>query len=520
MSIISGSLGNSRGGSPPLAQAPPVPNPSSALGYANAVQSPFAADPSGGLPADAAIQAAINSLPQTGNETTSGGIVYLPPGTYLLTNPLVLDGLFNITLKGAGGRYGATRLLVGHLGTGISMKGASSPILEGIAVVNTNAAYTGKMIDASGASGGPTTNFPTLRDVRLSMVNQANSQVIGVDVNFTITAKLEDCYLTGGGVGVYGCRLATDFCNAAQLERVYFQGQFTANIRNLGATSAGVAEVANCVFEPLQGGGAGAYLQDAGVVFQGLLKWSTNWVGDGNGTGSWITFNGWALTVQSEFEDAANAILLNGEVRALAVGGFLHQNAARGGINLNGQIVRSFKDLGLYVSNTPAVSGTSSAYGAGGGGSLGTAAPAVQVLLTAAQAIASPGVNTLMTWAALDYDTLNNLGLQWVPGSPTQLLCVIPGLYRISATIVWAANNTGDRVVSFKQGGSFIGGSRIAPNILGTATTNQQASVTKLLNAGDLITCWVMQNTAGSLNIQVTDGGTNTPTAFSMERIG
>ncbi|MHB8263526.1 MAG: glycosyl hydrolase family 28-related protein [Acidimicrobiales bacterium] len=73
----------------------------------------YGADPTGSNPSDGAINEAITAAKQNNagleNVNHGGGIVYIPPGRYLISNPIVLYS--GITLQGAGS--GATVLVPG-----------------------------------------------------------------------------------------------------------------------------------------------------------------------------------------------------------------------------------------------------------------------------------------------------------------------------------------------------------------------------------------------------------------------
>lgn len=98
----------------------------------------------------------------------------------------------------------------------------------------------------------------------------------------------------------------------------------------------------------------------------------------------------------------------------------------------------------------------------------------------------------------------------------SRLICRTPGKYRISASVLWASNNTGYRELKLLVNSV----TQIAYSLIPTSSVTsvtQNVSVSWHLNAGDYVEMFVTQTSGGSLSILTSDP--NSP-QFMWERIG
>lgn len=234
----------------------------------------------------AAITAAIGALP------ASGGLVFFAAKTYAVDSMLDLDGLAGIQLVGANAKLvfrvtGAT--------TGLSMRSATRCRLQGLTLVHTDPAWTGKLVDMGSAAADPDTSMNTVRECYLAMPQNAGSAAVGVALPNSYGTRLEHLLITGGAVAIDGVTSVSDFVNATLIDDVNFQYQNLVPIRNLGAGEAGNT-IRNCTVEPLLSGHAGFYAQDPAIPVNGLTV-EDNWFGDAALAGDWITVNGHGVAV-------------------------------------------------------------------------------------------------------------------------------------------------------------------------------------------------------------------------------
>lgn len=444
-----------------------------------------------------------------------GAEIYVPPvGTSIVSQLTFPINSTDLVVRGGGSRNsgGSCRLLSHYAGSGavVTFNAATGLRWSGCSVYNDSASFTGKLVDLSRGAGSKDTTQFKIEDCRLNAVAQAASTVRLLQLTKATIGRIEGVFFNGGGYGIEGLTTAGDYCNSVTVaDGCLFQNQDTIPIHNLGS----ICRVQDATFEPLRSGAAGAYLQDSTLPFAGTLLWLGNWTGDSNGTGTWVTFCGDTLISLSDFESCAQAILLNQEVRLLAVGGWMNLGTGFA-INFNGQRCRSFQNLGMH-GGPNMYTGASISLGAGGG--MVSGVPAVQVVKTGTQAITT-AATTAMAWDAENFDTLG-ASVQWAAGSSTRLTAQAPGVYRLSASVVFAANATGERAVWFrKNGATFLPGLRV-PATAANATATA-AATTVILNASDYVECFVYQNSGGNLNVQVNDAQTSIPTAFGMEKIG
>lgn len=107
------------------------------------------------------------------------------------------------------------------------------------------------------------------------------------------------------------------------------------------------------------------------------------------------------------------------------------------------------------------------------------------------------------TYTAVPYETevADNDGM-YDPAAPTRLTARTAGTFRVTATVMFASNATGDRIVTFRVNGAvddrFGYQSAKALTGLGTGVT---ATAELDLAAGDYVEVWVYQTSTAALNV-------------------
>lgn len=107
------------------------------------------------------------------------------------------------------------------------------------------------------------------------------------------------------------------------------------------------------------------------------------------------------------------------------------------------------------------------------------------------------------TWTALSFDTIiteekpATTG-QWSSGSPTQLICRLPGCYLVNAHVRFAANATGARGINLMKNGVGLTSTIIAA-FSGQDPTIQSSTIVKL-DTGDYIEAKAFQNSGAALD--------------------
>ena len=108
---------------------------------------------------------------------------------------------------------------------------------------------------------------------------------------------------------------------------------------------------------------------------------------------------------------------------------------------------------------------------------------------------------TFVTWDTEEYDT----DTMFTTGSPTLMTCVTPGIYLVTATLVFATNATGARLLLLMKNPSSA--SDTTANFAGnwamasTAENVLSVSCPISLAATDVIRCSALQQSGGALNI-------------------
>ena len=105
-------------------------------------------------------------------------------------------------------------------------------------------------------------------------------------------------------------------------------------------------------------------------------------------------------------------------------------------------------------------------------------------------------------WTALSFDTIITeekpaTTSQWSSGSPTRLICRLPGYYLVNAHVRFAANATGVRGINLMKNGTALG-ANIFIAFSGQDSTFQFSAITKL-DTGDYVETLCYQDSGGGL---------------------
>src|SRR5262249_49749367 len=80
-----------------------------------------------------------------------------------------------------------------------------------------------------------------------------------------------------------------------------------------------------------------------------------------------------------------------------------------------------------------------------------------------------------------------------------------PGVYAITGSIDWQANDSGDRMIALQDAASTLATSRTPP-VTGGARTSQSVSTIARLDAGHVVGLEALQNTSPPTSLFVQDG--------------
>jgi len=239
----------------------------------------FGADNTGATNALTAVQAAITSLAST------GGIVYFPAGTYLISAGRIFIRYSNITLRGAGwesilqwagtlptGPFGGT----GGMITAYDIANAyptvnTSPALTNIVIENLQLIGKGEVVQTAGSQGIQLENVQggVIRNCKLSDFGQENilfNANVPTAAQADLTSYLvEGCHVSGGG----------NLFNTNGGDNVIRGNFFTANaFQGVELGSAGRTTVTGNVFKNLIGNIE--ILMDRSSTYRGGVSFTGN----------------------------------------------------------------------------------------------------------------------------------------------------------------------------------------------------------------------------------------------------
>lgn len=241
------------------------------------------------------------------NSTTNQGIVVEPGGVLMFTGT------------------GAGNFITAFSSTRFTIEGS---------VQYNNAGFTGILINLDKIqpnNSNPDTSFPTIRGADGSVAILGGSGTSGaaaiLALNGMIIGRFENILMQNAAVGIRGRKTADDYSNVVSFENITFVQMTSSASKNAGSSW----RFDTCTFEQLQSGAPGAYTYDSGLenetsafasAASGGLTFDSCWFGDGNLTGTWITWAGGTNSFDSsrgggglvitgcEFESASIAIRL------------------------------------------------------------------------------------------------------------------------------------------------------------------------------------------------------------------
>ena len=333
----------------------------SALGWASVKDPAYGATGNGATDDTAAIQAAINSL------GSQGGVVHLPPGSYLLNGPNPLDLAAPITLQGAG--HGATTIRIGSSFTGSSAITISSDdcMIQGVQI--------------RGASTTTTSN-PTCHGVTATGVQELR----------LFNATLQ--YINGYAVRLFGTAATT--LHGTQINMVKIQSCAGAiHIKSDSAAPAANVQLSN-VFTRFLGVNTGSNANLDGiriedswdVLAQNVMPWMNATTG-GTGAAFRVVGNCAAIFVQNldalgPQTGSANVVIesgTNGDPQNVQIQGGVIQQGIVGILIAGASNQVRVRNVRILNNQTHNVSVTSSGFGIyfdeclisqGGAGATGT----------------------------------------------------------------------------------------------------------------------------------------------------
>lgn len=259
------------------------------------------------------LQAAISSLPQTGNTETSGGTILLPPNrSYTFTSTLNCDELVNVRLWSPGGRRGGAVLYASFAGgssaTMISARSSDGfELAGGIALVNQDASYAGIAVDLSTIDAlvnTKNTAHARLVGGRIDLAASNTVTAYGVKLRNAQTCSISRMIFTGGYDAIRGTDSTSDFSNSITIsDRCLFQNQRSTPIHN----PCQAWTISDAVFEPLFSGHAGAVYVDSsaaplqGLCYTGNSHQDADDVSSGGTLGRWLTLRGGGAYIAGNF---------------------------------------------------------------------------------------------------------------------------------------------------------------------------------------------------------------------------
>jgi len=221
--------------------------------FVNVLDAPYNADPTGVADSTAAIQAAITAV-----EAGTGGIVFLPRGTYKLTASLTMNGASSLV-----GEYAATQITQTSTSVPAITTGASLTVWNG--------------------------NHSYIVGIQFGGANSGGSGAHGIKVQAKLTTIRDCTFANFGGSGIWGqyaqhlsiCRGSFSTCSRYGIEIL------TADWDNSGGTNTGFNTVGSngvniCDIDAITGntlGGIFAQVQQAKISKLAFLNTGVKAVG-------------------------------------------------------------------------------------------------------------------------------------------------------------------------------------------------------------------------------------------------
>jgi len=244
-----------------------------------------------------AVQSVITAISST------GGIVFFPPGTYIFGSALDLKATHNVILRGQGGRSagaGDASILkwTGSTGATNFIDARSSLGLEiaDLQIVTDSSAFTGRMIDLRlNTTGGAYTKLKNLY-----IGGNTHYSATGLDLSNTTRVFVESCAFYQLATCITGKVNNADNSNQVRIQDCGFN-QSPVAIHNPGQAWI----ISSCCFEGSAGGVANAVDHGAGILAEGLII-EGNWTGDTT-SGTQFTVAGEGITIQGNWIGATTS---------------------------------------------------------------------------------------------------------------------------------------------------------------------------------------------------------------------
>lgn len=442
----------------------------------------------------AAIQAAIDAVPQTAN--MAGGIVWFPwtGHDYIVAGSLNLDGLAGVRLEGPGGFHGGPRLnFTGNPVACISAQESVGTQVRGISLYPSTAGFTGIVIDLTRVAGTDTNRW-VIERCNITMPQSGTRTDIGIACRNATMGTVRNCSITGGKYGIRGLETTADFSNAITVDGCYFQYQTTCPIWNPFA----MWRIVNNTFEPLFGGDAAA-VASAAAVPAGNVLFQGNWTGDvQTSLGSWLLIEGgyWQIAANL-FSSGLNGIKLQAAAGNLSVIGNSF-DALTTAIDFNSKNAAAVNIAGnAYVSVTNRRTNMAVVTN---GGPISDPVPYCRVYNSANSAINTATIVPItFNTERWDTDTMHSTS-----SLTSRIVFNTPGLYDFGANVEWEAGVGTLRIarvtVTFAATGTAIIANDEMVPVTG-AITRQSMHSQYLFAKGDYIELEVYHDHGSARNI-------------------
>jgi Pectate lyase superfamily protein len=244
----------------------------------------YGADPTGGLPSDAAL---ANAIAVCG---INGGTIRFPNGVYSFANPINLNSKIALIFQGDGSADGGaapgTQLLYTGAGSSawITMAAASGCWFRDMQLYSNNASFTGPYITCGAISSQPA-NFCGLKNVVIGDTVGGGNVHLNLDQTIAFTA--DGCNFIGGNPSVLGAA-AGSYSNNIRFRDCHWVLSFSASVQPGGQAWL----FSGCTFEALSGGAPGALVSPVGTQIIGFVV-EACWFGDPTAAvGTWLDIRG------------------------------------------------------------------------------------------------------------------------------------------------------------------------------------------------------------------------------------
>jgi hypothetical protein len=422
----------------------------------------------------------------------------------------------------SGGAGSGTRIVFTGTGSGSAISARSTFGVEfhDMEIAHTSASFTGTLIDfsatgtkGSAASRGGDTQHAVIAGCRLSGQRSAATMI---DLDNAIITKVRDSIIYQGLIGVRGRASASTYSNVAKFDNVTFLGNVTVHVSNAGINW----NFDGCTFEQLYtaggaDGAAGALSYDGGVSGVGV-KFSSCYMGDSDGTGTWVAFAGSGLNVSGCYiSTCATCITTGGSAFGVVIAGNVFLNsttavtfgASNRGVKFEGNDFQTVTNV--WTGTKP----TGSTVHSTGSDLLVTSdAPATRVRHDADQAAGTSGALTTLTFNTEVFDTDS---IHSTSSNATRLTCRTAGKYMVGANVRWQSSAAG----TYRYVQLLVNGTTRAAAIHQTpiaATAGQNIVTIWEFAVGDYVEVGVIQDSGGSLNVL---GGVDESPVFWMAQI-